>query len=64
MKNKRIKMAMFQTNIDQKALAEILGVTSPEMSIMLKYELAVKEQNEIVKRIREWDALRQQKKEA
>lgn len=64
MKNKRIKMAMFQANIDQKALAEILCVTSPEMSIMLKYELAVKEQNEIVKRIREWDALRKQKKEA
>lgn len=58
MKNKRIRRAMMDAGINQTQLAEILRVPMPEMSVMLKYELAVREQNEITARIREWDALR------
>lgn len=48
---------MADAGITQSELAEIINVSIPEMSYMLKYELAVREQNEIVKRIREWDAM-------
>lgn len=58
MKNKRIRTAMLQAGIKQKDLAEILGISDTELSYVLKYELAVREQNEIVARIREHDALR------
>ena len=58
MKNKRVRVAMAQAGLTQAQLAEILSVPTGEMSIMLKYELAVKEQHNIVDRIREWDALR------
>ena len=58
MKNKRIRIAMLQAGIKQKDLAEILGINDTELSYVLKYELAVKEQNDIVARIREHDALR------
>lgn len=58
MKNKRIKVALAQAGLSQAQLADILGVTTTEMSIMLKYELAVKEQNNITAKIREFDALR------
>ena len=42
--------------MSQKDLAKLLIVSDTEMSIMMKHELAVREQNEIVKRIREHDA--------
>ena len=59
MKNKRIRKAMTDASISQVELAGILNTNTAEMSIALnKYELAVREQNEIVKRIREWDAQR------
>ena len=57
-KNKRIRKAMTDAEINQGELSEILGINKAELSIMLKYELAVREQHEIVDRIREWDALR------
>ena len=41
----------------QTDLAKVLSKPQAELSIMMKYELAVREQNEIVKRIREWSAL-------
>lgn len=47
-------MAMLEAGINQAQLAEILGTTPAEVSVMLKYELAVREQNEVVKRIREY----------
>ena len=50
---------MTDASISQVELAGILNTNTAEMSIALnKYELAVREQNEIVARIREWDALR------
>ena len=58
MKNKRIRNAMLQAGMNQTQLADMLNVPYGEMSIMLKYELAVREQNEVVKRIREYDAQR------
>ena len=56
--NKRIKIAMLRAGITQTQLAELLNVSQPELSVMLKYELAVKVQNDIVARIREADALK------
>ena len=59
MKNKRIKVVMTQVGINQSELADILNVPNSEVTVMLnKYELAVKEQNNITAKIREWDALR------
>lgn len=58
MKNKRIRTAMMQAGMTQAQLADLLHVPTGEMSIMLKYELAVREQNDIVARIREADALK------
>ena len=59
MKNKRIRKAMTDAGISQYELADIMNTNTAEMSIALnKYELAVREQNEIVARIREWDAQR------
>ena len=58
MRNKRIKKAMLDAGMNQKQLAELLQIPMSEMSVMLNnWELAVKEQNEIVKRIREHTAI-------
>lgn len=58
MKNKRVRKAMFDAGINQGQLAKILNERQPDISIVLnKWELAVREQNDIVARIREWDAL-------
>ena len=51
-------MALTQAGMSQRDLAKLLYVSDTEMSIMMKHELAVREQNEIVKRIREHDAQR------
>lgn len=58
MKNKRIRTAMVQAGINQAQLAELLNVSATELSMVMKYELAVREQNDIVAKIREHDALR------
>ena len=58
MRNKRIRKAMMDADINQTELAEILSIPMSELSIMLKYELAVRLQNDIVSRIREHDALK------
>lgn len=63
MKNKRIKLAMLQAGINQAQLAKLLNVSEPELSNILKYELAVKEQNNITATIREYAALKEGGKE-
>lgn len=63
MKNKRIKLAMLQAGINQVQLAKLLNVSEPELSNILKYELAVKEQNNITATIREYAALKEGGKE-
>lgn len=63
MKNKRIKLAMLQAGINQVQLAKLLNVSEPELSNILKYELAVREQNNITATIREYAALKEGGKE-
>lgn len=58
MKNKKVRRAMIEAGISQLDLANILVVGMSEMSVMLKYELARQEQDEIVAKIREYDATR------
>lgn len=58
MKNKKIRKAMLDAGITQRDLSQILNKSETELSIAMKYELAVREQNAIVARIREYDALR------
>lgn len=60
MRNKRIRLALAQAGMSQRDLAKLLYVSDTELSIMMKHELAVREQNEIVKRIREYDAQRKE----
>lgn len=52
MKNERVRVAMARAGINQVQLAELLEVTPAELSIMLKYEMAAKEQNGIIEKIR------------
>lgn len=58
MKNKRIRTEMVKAGINQTQLSEILSIPPAELSVMLKYELAAKEQEQIVSVIREWNAVR------
>ena len=51
-------MALTQASMSQRDLAKLLSISDTELSIMMKHELAVREQNEIVKSIREYDAQR------
>ena len=49
---------MIQAGINQGQLAELLNLSGTAVSIVLNtYELAAKEQNDIVARIREHEAL-------
>jgi predicted XRE-type DNA-binding protein len=49
---------MTDADINQNMLSDILGISKVEVSYMMKHELAVREQNDIVAKVREWDALR------
>ena len=51
--NIKIRKAMLDANISQGELAEILEMSEPALSIMLRYELASRVQNEIITKIRE-----------
>lgn len=54
MKNTRVRFAMLETKTTQKELAEMYGVGQPTISeILNKFELAKKEQDSIVKKLRE-----------
>lgn len=53
-KNIRIRKAMLQEYLTQSELAEILGISTGEMSTMLKYELAPEEQRNILEQIKAW----------
>lgn len=52
-KNKRIRKVLLDQGLTQNELAEILGVNIAELSVMLKYELAKPEQDEIIRRIKD-----------
>ena len=51
--NIKIRKAMLDANISQGELAKILEMSEPALSIMLRYELASRVQNEIITKIRE-----------
>ena len=46
--NKRVRKAMFEANLKQYHLAELLGVTESRVSAMLRYEMPEDKQKEIV----------------
>ena len=52
-KNTRIRTEMAKAGINQAGLAKILGMSDPQVSVILKYELSKAEQNKIIERIRE-----------
>lgn len=52
-KNIRVRKAMAEKGFDQRKLSRILHITETEMSVILKYELARSEQDEIIRAIRE-----------
>ena len=45
--NKIIRIAMIENDLTQASLAKLLGVSESYVSIMLKHDLAEKEQNRI-----------------
>lgn len=53
MTNVRIRKAMLDANISQADLAAILSVAQPEVCHFMKWELAQKEQDYIVSKIKE-----------
>ena len=54
MKNKAIRKAMIDADLNQKELANILGLTQAHVCVLLnKYELSEEAQNEIIETIKE-----------
>lgn len=53
MANAKIRKAMIDAGIGQKELAQILGMSEPALSIMLKYELSNTVQKDFIARIKE-----------
>lgn len=49
---------MMTAGINQGDLAKILGVSGAEISYMLKYELSVAEQYNIIEKIKGWQSER------
>lgn len=58
MKNERIRTAMIKAGLNQSQLSEILSIPPAELSVMLKYELARKEQDNIISLIKSCDQIR------
>lgn len=56
-KNQRVRKAMFMACLNQRELSKILEKSEQEVSIVLNgYELAKSEQDEIVRKIKEYAA--------
>lgn len=51
--NAKIRKAMIDAGVSQSELAQILEMSEPALSIMLKYELANKVQNDVIMKIRD-----------
>ena len=51
--NAKIRKAMIDAGINQGDLAQILGMSEPALSIMLKYELSSTVQNDFIAKIKE-----------
>jgi predicted XRE-type DNA-binding protein len=52
MKNLRVRKALADHSMTQGDLARLLGFTEPEMSRILKFELARSEQDKFIEKIR------------
>jgi len=50
--NIRVREEMLRAGLTQAALAKLLETSSASVSVMLRYELAEKEQDDIIKIIR------------
>ena len=55
-KNLRIRKALMDADMTQRELGELMGMRDPDISRILKYELAKSEQDAIIKIIKEADA--------
>ncbi len=51
--NKKIRIALIENDMKQWNLANVLGVSESTLSQMLRKELPIEKQNEIIKRIEE-----------
>lgn len=57
MNNRAIRTAMFKAGLNQRQLADILGTSGANVSIMLSRELSRAEQKKIVAMIKEREVL-------
>jgi predicted XRE-type DNA-binding protein len=55
-KNLRIRKALMDADMTQRELGELMGMRDPDISRILKYELAKSEQDAIIKIIKSADA--------
>ena len=51
MKNKRVKVAMFEAGLSQADLAKHLGISTPTLCASLRLELAKEEQDKMLETI-------------
>lgn len=51
--NAKIRKAMIDAGINQKELAQILGISEPALSIMLRQELSSSVQKDYIAKIKE-----------
>lgn len=56
-KNVRIRRELATYGMTQGDLAKVLNLSQPFVSMLLKYELAKNEQDEIIRKIREYSAM-------
>lgn len=56
MKNKRVKMALFEAGLSQSALAKALGLQIPTLCNALRFELSEEEQDKMLETIAEMKA--------
>jgi predicted XRE-type DNA-binding protein len=54
-KNLRIRKALMDADMTQRELGELMGMRDPDISRILKYELAKSEQDAIIKIIKSAD---------
>lgn len=51
--NERVRTALLRENMTQAALAKYLGISEAELSFQMKRELARKEQDDLIRSIKE-----------
>ena len=51
-KNMRVRKAMFLAGMSQEELGKLLGLSGPDISKLMKFELAKAEQDDIIRKIK------------